>query len=90
MCGYVLYINLCGCYGEFECDTSCDLIVQELDRINAAESWTASMIDKLPFAFPDACLPGWNNTLLVWKQDYCSPLWFYDCPTLADVGGEGQ
>lgn len=71
MCGYVLFVNLCRCYGAIICDTSCERDTQELNRINHAAAWRPSTINQLPFHQSDECLPGWHNTRLVSTQRYC-------------------
>ncbi|KAH8669992.1 hypothetical protein BGZ61DRAFT_113313 [Ilyonectria robusta] len=84
MCGYVLFVNLCGCYCGLECETSCPLILEELNRINDPESWTPDNINDLPFDFPDICIPGWHNTRLISTHRVCSPRWWFNCPSVAN------
>jgi hypothetical protein len=86
MCGYVLFLNLCGCFGELLFDTACPLIYQEIDRINDAEAWTADTINELPFDVPDYCVPGWHNTWIIPSYGVCSPQWWSNCPSVTVPG----
>ncbi|KAF4461769.1 hypothetical protein FALBO_11425 [Fusarium albosuccineum] len=84
MCGYVLFLNLCGCYGELQFETSCARIFEELNRINDPESWTPETISELPFSFPDYCVPGWHNTRIILTYGVCCAQWWFDCPSVAN------
>ena len=84
MCGYVLFIYSCGCFGPFECDSSCHLIEEQIHRIDKPESWTFDALSEIPFSFPESCNPGWNNTRIIRRHEFCSPQWFLNCPSIAN------
>ncbi|KAJ4195153.1 hypothetical protein NW755_002572 [Fusarium falciforme] len=86
MCGYILLVNLCGCYGGFEFDTSCDRIFEELNRINDADAWGSDTINELPFSFPNECVPGWHNTRFIMTYGVCCSQWWSNCPSVTVPG----
>ncbi|RMJ16155.1 hypothetical protein CDV36_004174 [Fusarium kuroshium] len=86
MCGYILFVNLCGCYGGFEFDTSCHRIFEELNRINDADAWGPDTINELPFSFPDECVPGWHNTRFIMTYGVCCSQWWSNCPSVTVPG----
>uniref|UniRef100_A0A0B7JY03 Uncharacterized protein n=1 Tax=Bionectria ochroleuca TaxID=29856 RepID=A0A0B7JY03_BIOOC len=83
MCQYLLYYNRCGCYGPLVAGDSCDIIIEQLNRINELESWVGEGINDLPFDFPEDCLPNWHNTTIISSGVFC-PGYFNDCPATRD------
>jgi hypothetical protein len=86
MCGYVLFLNLCGCYGELQFETLCSQIYQEIHRINEPEAWTTEAMTELPFTLSDDCAPGWHNTRLISTYGVCCAQWWFDCPSVSVPG----
>lgn len=86
MCGYVLFLNYCGCCGGFEFETWCLPLVDQLNRINHAESWGPETINDLPFYIPDSCPPSWSNIRIMRTYSVCCPQWWFDCPSVAPQG----
>ncbi|EWG51335.1 hypothetical protein FVEG_10339 [Fusarium verticillioides 7600] len=86
MCGYVLFLNLCGCYGELLFETSCPQVYQEIHRINDSDAWTTEGLNELPFTLPDHCVAGWHNTRIILTHGVCCPRWWFECPSIRVPG----
>jgi hypothetical protein len=82
MCGYLFFINNCGCFAGLKVEMDCSIIIEQLNRINLAEAWTPDALSVLPFTLPESCKPGWHNTRIVVTSDMCSPRWAFSCPSI--------
>lgn len=77
MCVFVLLVPTC--YHNLF-DTSCRLILEELQRINQPAAWEGSVLAEIPFAVPEPCLPGPHTIQLIYTSDSCD--WeCFDSPT---------
>ncbi|KAK2730207.1 hypothetical protein CKAH01_09729 [Colletotrichum kahawae] len=71
MCIYVLLIPTCHHNPLLLFDTSCHLVVKELQRINQPAAWEGDARSEIPFDMPEACTPRLDNIQPIYTSDSC-------------------
>ncbi|KAK1839758.1 hypothetical protein CCHR01_17613 [Colletotrichum chrysophilum] len=76
MCIYVLLIPTCHHNPLLLFDTSCHLILEELQRIHQPNAWEGDARGEIPFDMPEACVPRPDNIQPIYTSDSCH----WSCP----------
>ncbi|KAI8966696.1 hypothetical protein F5Y11DRAFT_414 [Daldinia sp. FL1419] len=70
MCQYVFVTYRCA-HTQLLAGPNCTVVLQQLSRIHQPEAWTPEGLKDLPFEWPDTCLPGDHNVVLVPSDKWC-------------------
>ncbi|KAK1634721.1 hypothetical protein BDP81DRAFT_51857 [Colletotrichum phormii] len=71
MCNYVLLVPICQHNPILLFETSCHLVLKELQRINKPAAWEGSALFEIPFRVPEPCHPGPDNIQPIHTSDSC-------------------